>query len=467
MSDGERILGVLRDRIRGCGMTQQQLSVRAGVSQAVLSRIATGKAERIRDRTIRKLARFFEIPLDVFGLSDDVPCAPVRSCIAQPFPLRRFVGRQEERVSLTEWFCAGDRGLALLTGIPGVGKTSLAWVWMNCDVIGSTIPGLPAGSDDATLLTGVPAAHRPESVIWWSFASNPSYRSLLAYACRHLCAETDRPFPAQGDRAETVTQLLEILQKKRVLLVLDAIEQVSDREAPSPNANPQAGPVDPGQEDVAGEQMLAFLQAVAGQGSSKVLAVGRVFPQALKGLLGAGRILLHGLAEDDAVRYLRESGIQGDDPKLLEAARAWDGHPLAIRLLCETLAEDFLEPCDVDAADRQGIANLVSSCIAPSVADALNRIGEDEHLFLADVALAPEPLSREAIRSIAERSDMPLDRVGATLEALSDYSLLVREDQDSWVVHPILRAYFQREYPKPLVDTEADREQSVPRKAHD
>jgi hypothetical protein len=51
----------------------------------------------------------------------------------------------------------------------GLRKSSLAWVWMHEDVLGTRVIERSAAQKQRKGSTGLRAADRPEGVLWWSF----------------------------------------------------------------------------------------------------------------------------------------------------------------------------------------------------------------------------------------------------------------------------------------------------------
>ncbi|MFQ6014959.1 MAG: hypothetical protein ACE5NP_05915 [Anaerolineae bacterium] len=84
-----------------------------------------------------------------------------------------FTGRARERRELTEWFVSGEHPMFAYVAIGGMGKSALAWAWLQRDVLGLPLPGI-AEEARAQLAASVPEASRPEGVLWWSFYERES-----------------------------------------------------------------------------------------------------------------------------------------------------------------------------------------------------------------------------------------------------------------------------------------------------
>ena len=60
---------------------------------------------------------------------------PPQPHFAHPYPMQEnFTGRVSERSMLTEWLSGGERSVMAMVAIGGMGKSALAWAWLQRDL---------------------------------------------------------------------------------------------------------------------------------------------------------------------------------------------------------------------------------------------------------------------------------------------------------------------------------------------
>lgn len=126
---------------------------------------------------------------------------------------RGLFGRAVELANLTQWLQGrqfNNTRILSLTELGGAGKTALAWYWLTNRVDDGGLLG-EAGFDGA---------------LWLSFYSDPSWgfeklwREILV-----RFGETDRKVVDAMDSADVARTVVEVLHKRRLLLVLDGVER--------------------------------------------------------------------------------------------------------------------------------------------------------------------------------------------------------------------------------------------------
>src|SRR5262249_400643 len=94
---------------------------------------------------------------------------PLPPCIIHPYPIQdNFTGRHSERLALTSWWNNDKRPLLSMVGLGGMGKSAVAWIWTQHDLLGFRVPGV---YHDSKTKPGAPASvfRQPDGVFWWSF----------------------------------------------------------------------------------------------------------------------------------------------------------------------------------------------------------------------------------------------------------------------------------------------------------
>lgn len=114
--------------------------------------------------------------------------------------VRNFYGRTQELNTLNQWLVADSCRLVVLWGIGGIGKTALA---VRC---------------------GEKVEEKFAGLIWRSLRNAPVLPELLGDIISHLSPRNSQNLPTSSHRL--ISQLLEILHQRRVLLILDGWENV-------------------------------------------------------------------------------------------------------------------------------------------------------------------------------------------------------------------------------------------------
>ncbi|HYP00653.1 MAG TPA: DUF4062 domain-containing protein, partial [Pyrinomonadaceae bacterium] len=322
----------------------------------------------LRAHVINSLSKLREPDLSTFHYISDIP-APPEAFIAHPYTLlqtHRLVGRQPELNLLTDWVAKPSstiyRARILnVVAVGGLGKSALTWHWFN----------------DIAPQEMTPLAGR----LWWSFyESDATFENFvtraLAYTTRRPLAEVQ-----QTPAPERETQLLAALDREPFLLVLDGLERIliayarmdaahlSDDDYDKQTANFVADAIGlpaSAAQSFTGEHRLrktadpragSFLRKLANVRASRILVSTRLYPADLQTVTGeplgsCAAILLHGLADDDALELWRAFGATGARDSLLPLFQRADNHALLIQALASEVARYRPAPGDFDAWRR-------------------------------------------------------------------------------------------------------------------
>jgi tetratricopeptide (TPR) repeat protein len=289
--------------------------------------------------------------------------APPTPYVAHPYTLLQLpglVGRQAELNALTDWVAdpASRLRIFCLVAIGGMGKSALAWKWLN-DIAPQEIK---------------PLAGR----LWWSFyESDATFDNFLERALVYVSDESEEAVRALP-RPDREAQLLAALDERPFLLVLDGLERIliaynrmdasslADDDYDQQTANRVAGaiglPASAGQSFVGQHRLRqttdpragAFLQKLAAVKTSRILISSRLYPSELQLPTGAPRPgcvarFLGGLSDDDALALWRGLGVSGARGELVPIFRSVGNHPLLIQALAGTVARDRQAPGDFAA----------------------------------------------------------------------------------------------------------------------
>jgi tetratricopeptide (TPR) repeat protein len=364
---------------------------------------------------------------------------------AHPYPLQEnFTGRAHERQMLTEWLSGGRRPVLALVAIGGMGKSALTWAWLQRDVLGYSLPGLAPDLLETVEPCRVPEAKRPEGVLWWSFYEREArFATFLDYALAYA-GGGNVDAAAIASAYDKVRHLVSLLQRRRLLLVLDGFEREL-RAYASLNAAYQgdvvagdAGGDFRGCTDRHAGDFLRWLAASPLR--SRVLLTSRLLPHELEGLAGCRREELTALDPEDAVIFFQAQGVRGTRAEIQAACAPYGYHPLALRLLAGMVVHDPARPGDVSlAAEYSPLPDLVprEHHILALAYDALRPPLRE---LLSRLAAFRSPMEYEAVKAISPWED-ERELKGALRELVERGLLLFDRERRRNDLHPIVRRY--------------------------
>jgi tetratricopeptide (TPR) repeat protein len=370
---------------------------------------------------------------------------PPQPYFAHPYPLQQnFTGRVAWRKMLTGWLASDDRPVFALVAIGGMGKSALAWAWLQRDVLGLPLPGQAPDDPEAAAVCRVPEANRPEGVLWWSFYEREA--GFVGFLDRALTyAGGEKLDPASISSAyDKARALVELLRQRRLLLVLDGFEREL-RAYASLSAAYQGDAV---AEDERGDfrvctdphagKLLGWL--AAGPLRGRVLLTSRLFPRELDGLAGCRQQDLIALDAEDAVIFFQAQGVRGTRAEIQAACAPYGYHPMALRLLSGMIVRDPAKPGDIVAAEGYSpIPDLVPR-EHHMLALAYDALRPPLREFLSRLAAFRSPLEYAAAKALGVFGSE--NELKAAIQELMDRGLLFFDRQrERYDLHPIVRRY--------------------------
>ncbi|MBU1935830.1 hypothetical protein KKG05_00395 [bacterium] len=373
-----------------------------------------------------------------------------------------FTGRIEERGELTKWMNRqgdiGNKSVLVLRAIGGMGKSSVAWIWVRRDVVGISIPGLKEDIPEVQSKLRVPEDKQPEGILWYSFYEGGgtfkdflekviAYCSIGERTIKDYTTETKAgPSIDYGTMQEDVIQLL---QRRRFLLVWDGAERLLREYAcvdAAMREERELEELEPSARDIVDRSTERFLKDIAAQSSSQVLLTSRLYPLALEKPAGAGELELKGLGKDYSVDYLRAQGIRGNRDELESAAEQYGFHPLSLSMLVADLRKDFEDEGDIKAAFRHDETEKVKARQYHILERAYNSRAPHRQKLLSRMAAMRGTIPKEVVRLLAEDIDgLERENLGQDLDELVRHGLLRHPSPDKYDFHPIVRRYcYQR-----------------------
>jgi NB-ARC domain len=316
-----------------------------------------------------------------------------------------FCGRTQQITDLKQWIVAEHCRLVVLSGVGGIGKTTLS-VKLAQQLQGEF-----------------------DCVIWRSLRQAPTIANLLTYLMQFFDRSPQINLPVDVD--ERISQLIENLRSFKCLIVLDGFETILE-------PTKLAGHYREGYEKY-GE----LIQRIAEQQHQSCLViVTREMPQAIDLLVGdrspVRALKLAGLNETEA-RDIFQAQDLSDEEKWIEVINIYQGNPLELKLVAPAIRELFNGKVS-DFLQRQ---TFVFGGIKALLNDQFKRLSDLEKTILYWLAIEGSPVSLE---QLADCLLFPVSE-SDILEALS--SLLRRElidknarsGQAEFVLHQVLMQY--------------------------
>jgi transcriptional regulator with XRE-family HTH domain len=268
-----------------------------------------------------------------------------------------FLGRRAELQALTPLLEDGTR-LLLLSGLGGVGKTTLA----------------------ARISQNVAAEF--QRVYWRSMRDAPSFSDWSGGAIGFLADH--QQIPPEGDAARTEV-LIQLMRAHRYLLVLDNLEAL----------------LQPGRQDGSfrPEYMgyAAFLSAAAERNHpSVVLVTTREVPAQL--MQASARVVeIGGLELADARLLLSDKELIGNEDAWSQLVARYGGNGLALRVVGEAIRHVF--GGDIATFMEQAPAGTVFTGIRRLLDSQFTRLSPMESEILQYLAIAREPVGSRSSRA--------------------------------------------------------------------
>jgi tetratricopeptide (TPR) repeat protein len=371
---------------------------------------------------------------------------PPHPYFAHPYPLQEnFTGRVKQRQMLSDWLAEDERPLLALTAIGGMGKSALAWAWLQRDVLGLPLPGQAHDAPDIAAACRVPDRARPEGVLWWSFYERQArFSTFLDSALTYASAGSVDPRTIGSDY-EKVGALVDRLRERRLLLVLDGFE----RELRAYASISAAYQGDDAAKDPRGDSRACtdphastFLQSLAaGALQSRVLLTSRLFPRCLDDLSACRREDLTGLDPEEAVAFFQAQGVRGTRAEIEAACQPYGYLPLALRLLAGVIVKDKRARGDISAAVRYAVTPELKGKEQHHILQvAYDALDKRKRTLLSRIAAFRSPMGYEALSILNPYKSEK--EFGAALDELTDRGLLFFDrGQGRYDLHPIVRQH--------------------------
>ena len=342
----------------------------------------------------------------------------------------RFTGRTAALGRLDRWCADPAVGVVGVTGMGGLGKTSLIGHWLK-------------NEDGAR---GRPFA----GLFFWSFYAD---REVAKFAEAFVAFMTGTMrVRAPPENTEPGDAALAMLRARQVLLVLDGLEVLQER------------PDQPGHGAFLAQDLNDLLDGACRHAAdSLVVLTSRFpFPDVIPYLGDGFRALdLEFLSPSEGADLLHAAGVDGSAADREEVSRRFEGHPLALRVFARTLEDRAKgDPTRLvervfDAAHADETSTLEGK-LSRLLLFYEQRLPRDRVSLLGLVSLFRAPVPEVTILTLARGLPAVADALGGwtnvalrqALEMMEHEHLLIRgpaEDGSSvWSCHPVLRDHFRK-----------------------
>ncbi|OCR02599.1 hypothetical protein BCD67_17825 [Oscillatoriales cyanobacterium USR001] len=383
------------------GMTYEQMAESSQYTVNYLMRdvgpkfwklLSEAFGEEVSKASLRAaLGRQLRSPMPAPPLSDSALISS-KSAIAPQSPLVDwgeapdipvFCGRTQEMNDLTQWIVKERCRLVVLSGVSGIGKTTLS-------------------------VKLVKELHKEfNGAIWRSLRQAPTLSNLLTYLIQIF--ERSPQINLSVDIDDRISQLIEKLRNSKYLIVLDGFETILE-------PGKLAGNYREGYENY-GELIKRIAEQ---QHQSCLVIVTREMPEAIELLVGDRlpvRVLkLPGLNETEAREIFQAQGLS-DEKKWAEIIKIYQGNPLELKIVAPAIRELFNGKV-FDFLQRK---TFVFGGIKALLNEQLQRLSDLEKAILYWLAIEDSPVS---LARLADELLFPVSN-SEILEALA--SLLRRE----------------------------------------
>lgn len=404
-------------------ISKKEMATRAGLSSGYISLLTGGKRTTPSEEVVHALAEALELDKKTreelfiaagypataaYIVSEKSQEAFTTQDWGEAPRIQVFYGRADEAEILQKWLTIDQCQMIAVVGMGGVGKTVFA---------AQVVQTLENTFD---------------YILWRSLQNAPKIEKILKDAIHLFSGRQAKASIALAELADNVDEqialLIEYLQKKRCLLVLDNVETLM-------RDGSQSGDYKAGYEKYG----VLFQRVGEIQHKSCLLLTSREKPKEMLRLEGkhshVRSMLLPGVAQIDARAILQEKNLIGTDEEWEQLIHLYSGNPLALKLVAESIQVIFGTIADF-LKEKEPVFG--------SIHDLLNE------QFTRLSSLEVEIMYWLAI----EREDLPLDDLMSDLvspitkrelfeamESLSRRSMIEKRRSTFFTLQPVIMEY--------------------------
>ncbi len=315
-----------------------------------------------------------------------------------------WYGRTDEMAELEHWLLKDQCRLVAVLGMGGIGKTALATKFVQ------------------------QVAPQFELVLWRSLHNAPPLEELL----RDWLSALTEPHGTYShqDVDQSLAFLIELLQKRRCLLILDNLETLFQEEVLEGRYR----------EGYEGYAKLIRSIAQTAHHSCLFLTCREMFPDlgTFAGLQTPVRVFrLGGLALSASQQMLQDKGLFGDHDAWSNLVQQYAGNPLALKIVAETIRELF--GGDIATFLTEGL--LMFHGIRQLLAQHFERLSALEQALMYWLAIERELITLETLRKDL-RHPVSKSEVMEAMHSLRGRSLMERGERGAvFLLQPVVLEY--------------------------
>lgn len=390
--------------------------------------------------------------------------ATVASYFGNSYLLKEnFSGRISERKMLTKWMSEDMRHIFALTAMGGMGKSSLAWIWLHKDVLDKSLPGMLADSSEDVSACQLPQDTIPSAVFWWSFYDQQANFENFINWLLNITKNNDIKDILSLSKYDRVARCIQILRDNYFLLILDGFEREL-RAYSTLNSAYKEMTIDEDSSDFnkcIDINASAFLRLLASESiKSKVLLTSRILPHELSESANCIREKLYGLEPNDAVRFFYSQRISGARSEIESVCKLYEHYPLALHILSGMIFYDPFYPMDIRAARglspipklkqrEHHVLEIAYSQLSSEKKALLSRMAASRSSLDFSIISVLNPFKdvdnlKDALIELEKRSLISFDRVKNRYDlhqVVREYTYDKLENKND--IHSILKKYFE------------------------
>ena len=315
-----------------------------------------------------------------------------------------FHGRKLEQALLTQWVAQEHCRVISLLGMGGIGKSALAVSEMHR------------------------LAEHFEVVIFRSLRDAPSCEALLDDLLQVLSPQSLGALPANP--GQRISLLLQHLRASRAFIVLDNLETILEE-------GDAQGRLRSGFEDYG--QLLRQVAETAHQGC--LLLTSREKPAELRSLEGkrspVRSLRLSGLDPAACAQLFAEKGVVGTWEEQAHLTEMYDGNPLALKIVTETIVELF----EGKIGAFLELGEVIFGTIADLLSEQFTRLSALEQMVLLWLAIVREPATLDELLALLV-TPLPRVRLLEAIDGLRRRSLVeCGQRQGSFTLQSVVLEY--------------------------
>ena len=318
--------------------------------------------------------------------------------------IKHFVGREREIATLSSWSRDADCRLIVVSGMTGAGKTTLVTKFAN------------STKDEFNY------------VIWFSLSQRPSLTKLLNEYLNIIDRGRKKDDESQ-ELSFLLSEFIECLRKKRILLVLDGLQCILEVNKSSISYKQEF------------EGYGQFLRSIISTDhQSLLLTTSRIKPKLLK-YYASNQVKfldLKGFDERATISFLnaRTNNCMVEQ-ELLELSGTLQHNPQLLKIAhnhLDVVTEDNVEQVIEDLSLLEAISDLLEQELS-----YLSPLGREIVYWLA---ISCSPVSLEDLSLQIKHSQSKLKFLHS-LKSLGERSLVTKENQ-TYTLMPIMKTYLRR-----------------------